>query len=375
MNSKYIKVLIVDDDTIVRRGLKATIDWEKYRMTVVAEAPNGKRGWEEFIHHKPDVVITDIVMPEENGLEFSKKIKALAPHTKILLLSCHKDFEYAQEGLKLGASGYILKTMFDDEELDQFLSRFHQEILKETKEISTDQSSFQESFLLWLSGYKNDFEQKLDQLFNNEWSWMNQTFYAFCIQNMTLTNKEINYVPLSLGSNLSFYFVEEKFHQLFLSSLTEAKVENQNLNWLHSGPLSGKQDWITSVIAFHHTQNLSGRLQQYPSVLLQAIEYIVRNLSKPMSVSEIAESIGMSRSHLSTLFKKVIGDSIHSFIEKKRLQLAKELLRGSKLTIQEIGEQIGILDAKYFSKWFKRCMGFPPTIYRSEQKGEKFQTK
>ncbi|WP_316569592.1 response regulator [Neobacillus sp. YIM B06451] len=249
MTRAAIKVLIVDDDTIVRRGLTATVDWERFGMAVVGEAPNGKRGWEEFLRHEPDVVITDIVMPEENGLEFSRKVKASRPRTKILLLSCHKDFEYAQEGLKLGASGYLLKTDFDDQELSQFLSSFQNELSE------------------------------------------------------TATKPETDYSGL-------------------------------------------------------------------PKAVQQAIEYIARNLSNPMTVEDIADDIGMSRSHLSTLFKKNLGCSIHSFIEGKRLQLAKQLLKGTNVTIQEVGEQIGILDAKYFSKWFKRCTGLPPSDYRNEQKDE-----
>ncbi|WP_409271491.1 response regulator [Neobacillus sp. SCS-31] len=249
MTRAAIKVLIVDDDTIVRRGLAATVDWERFGMAVVGEAPNGKRGWEEFLRHEPDVVITDIVMPEENGLEFSRKVKASRPHTKILLLSCHKDFEYAQEGLKLGASGYLLKTDFDDQELNQFLSSFQNEL----SEIGSKEEA--------------DFS---------------------C----------------------------------------------------------------------------------HPKVIQQAIEYITRNLSSPMTVEGIADDVGMSRSHLSTLFKKNLGCSIHYFIEGKRLQLAKQLLKESNLNIQEVGEQIGIQDAKYFSKWFKRCTGLPPSDYRSQQKDE-----
>ncbi|WP_082687073.1 response regulator [Bacillus sp. FJAT-27445] len=247
MNTAAIKVLIVDDDTIVRRGLAATVDWERFGMTVVGDAPNGKRGWEEFLRHEPDVVITDIVMPEENGLEFSQKIKVSRPQTKILLLSCHKDFDYAQAGLKLGASGYLLKTAFDDEELNQFLAAFQSEL---------------------------------------------------------------------------------------------------------SEPASKEEP------------DFSG----HPKVIQQAIEYIARNLSNPMTVEGIADDVGMSRSHLSTLFKKNLGCGIHSFIEEKRLQLAKQLLKGSDINIQEVGEQIGIQDAKYFSKWFKRCTGIPPSDYRIKQK-------
>ena len=377
INKTKIKVLIVDDDTIVRRGLKATVDWEKYGMTVVADAPNGQVGWEEFLIHQPDVVITDIVMPEVNGLELSRQIKAHTKKTKILLLSCHKDFEYAQEGLKLGASGYLLKVFFDDQELDQYLSDFQKEILGDSGAIHTD--NFNESFLLWLSGYKNDFEQRLNELFSSEWSWMNHKFYAYFIQNTSSIVQDIDeqygtYVSLSFGSNQTYFFGDETFHKKLVAYLTEKRVVQQDLNWVYAGPLTKKSDWIKSVMGFHHAKKQDNEKHQYPSVLLQTVEFIMRNLSKPMTVSDIADTVGMSRSHLSTLFKKTMGDSIHSFIEKKQLHLAKQLLIGSKLNIQEIGEQVGILDAKYFSKWFKRCTGFSPSNYRTEQKDEEHLT-
>ncbi|WP_286230720.1 response regulator transcription factor [Neobacillus mesonae] len=129
-----IKVIVVDDEYIVRKGLIATINWGKYNMEVVADAANGVKGWEQFLEHTPEVVITDIVMPEMNGIELARKIKQEAPHTKILLLSCHRDFEYAQEGIKLGASGYIVKTAFQDDEFEEYLATFAKEIEREKAE-------------------------------------------------------------------------------------------------------------------------------------------------------------------------------------------------------------------------------------------------
>jgi two-component system response regulator YesN len=118
---RLIKVLIVDDELIVRKGLRATIPWERFDMEVVADAANGLKGWEAFVTYKPDVVITDIVMPKLNGLELALKVKEVAPETSVLLLSCHEDFAYAKQGLKLGASGYVLKTDMDEEEMESYL--------------------------------------------------------------------------------------------------------------------------------------------------------------------------------------------------------------------------------------------------------------
>lgn len=374
---KPIRVLIVDDDTIVRRGLKATVDWGKYNMIVVGDAPNGKRGWEEFLIHEPEVVITDIVMPEENGLEFSRKIKAHSPKTKILLLSCHKDFEYAQEGLKLGASGYLLKTVFDDQELDHFLSRFQQEI---TGAVSEEPSPFQECFLLWLSGYRNDFEKLLEERLAKDWKWMQQPYYVYLIRNFSsvqhgLFPKNAQSSLVNLGTDISYFFIEGAFHNQILHILSEVKIEHSELDWIRTGPLQGARDWMKAVMALNHAQLQNHDFHEYPKTILSAVEYIVSHLSFPMTVADIADHVGMSRSHLSTLFKKTLGISIHSFIEKKRLQLTKQLLKLSSIHLQEIGEQIGMQDAKYFSKWFKRCTGMTPSQYRAKQNDEKFQTK
>ena len=70
-----IKVIVVDDEHIVRKGLIATVNWQDFNMEVVGDASNGKKGWELFLEQSPDVVITDIVMPEQNGIELARKIK------------------------------------------------------------------------------------------------------------------------------------------------------------------------------------------------------------------------------------------------------------------------------------------------------------
>lgn len=99
MADSPIKVLIADDESIVRRGLMATVNWGQFNMAVVADAPNGQKAWEAFLLHEPEVVITDIVMPEMDGIELAKRVKEKAPNTRVLLLSCHRDFEYAQKGV------------------------------------------------------------------------------------------------------------------------------------------------------------------------------------------------------------------------------------------------------------------------------------
>ncbi len=111
------KVLIIDDEVLVRVGLKTTIDWEANGFTVVAEASNGEQGYEQYRKHMPDVIITDIKMPKKDGLWLVEEVRKADQHVKILVLTCYDDFAYARKALKIGADDYILKSEVEDEEL------------------------------------------------------------------------------------------------------------------------------------------------------------------------------------------------------------------------------------------------------------------
>ncbi len=111
------KVLIVDDEVLVRVGLKTTIDWEANGFTVVAEASNGEQGYEQYKKHQPDVIITDIKMPKKDGLWLVEEVRKENRNTNILVLTCYDEFSYARKALKFGADDYILKSEVEDEEL------------------------------------------------------------------------------------------------------------------------------------------------------------------------------------------------------------------------------------------------------------------
>lgn len=103
-----IKVLIVDDEFIIREGLK-TFPWSDYGCEVVGEAENGEEGLLAIRALQPDIVFTDIRMPGMDGLALAKEIELEFPHIAILLLTGYDDFSYAQEAVRLGIRDYILK--------------------------------------------------------------------------------------------------------------------------------------------------------------------------------------------------------------------------------------------------------------------------
>lgn len=103
------RILLVDDEAIIRKGLKNVIDWASMDCIVVGEASSGLEGMELIKALKPDIVITDIKMPGINGLEMIEKTKEIVPCCKIIILTGFRDFEYLQKSIKLGAFDYLLK--------------------------------------------------------------------------------------------------------------------------------------------------------------------------------------------------------------------------------------------------------------------------
>ena len=117
-----IKVMIADDEYLIREGMKNTVDWGKHGMEVVATAESGEEGLTLSREYQPDLVITDICMPFGDGLEMAKCILEERPDTTIIVLTCYEEFDYAKTALKLGAFDYILKPM-DLDDFDTVLTR------------------------------------------------------------------------------------------------------------------------------------------------------------------------------------------------------------------------------------------------------------
>ncbi|WP_077247917.1 response regulator transcription factor [Bacillus sp. FJAT-27986] len=105
------KVIIVEDDRIIRQGLCKTIPWEHHGFCVAGEAGDGEIAMELIEQEQPQVVVSDINMPFMNGIEMAKLVKEKSPTSKIIFLTGYEDFNYAQEAIKLRAFDYLLKPV------------------------------------------------------------------------------------------------------------------------------------------------------------------------------------------------------------------------------------------------------------------------
>lgn len=110
-----LKVLIVDDEALVRRGIVLGVDWAARDCVVVGEAANGEEGIAAVERYKPNLIITDVRMPRMDGIEMMNRLREAGCRAHVIVLTAHSDFSYARSALQFGADDYLLKPFRDQE--------------------------------------------------------------------------------------------------------------------------------------------------------------------------------------------------------------------------------------------------------------------
>ena len=171
------RVLLVDDDSIVRMGLKMAVNWHELGFEIVGEASNGEEALVLMEKLLPDVVLTDMYMPKCDGISLMQESKDRFPKIKFIVLSCYSDFDYVKNSLKLGTSDYLLKsTIVHSEELSTALKNVKEGLEKSDRDeveikglkdkLKLSLPAFRKQFLLDLLKGRIQNEQDLLQVIN-----------------------------------------------------------------------------------------------------------------------------------------------------------------------------------------------------------------
>ena len=116
-----LKVLVVEDEELIRRGIVLAVDWAALDCVVVGEAANGEEALEAVERYAPTLIITDLKMPKMDGLEMLRRLREQGNDAYVIILTAYDSFEYAQSALRLGAVDFLLKP-FHDGDLEQAVS-------------------------------------------------------------------------------------------------------------------------------------------------------------------------------------------------------------------------------------------------------------
>ena len=126
-------IMIVEDEYLVRQGISSLVNFKKFNMQVIGEAENGLEAWEKIQAECPDIILTDINMPQMNGIKLAQLAREQYPQLHIIFLTGYDDFDYALSAVKLGADDYLLKP-FSREDVEAMLIKVKETLDKEKKQ-------------------------------------------------------------------------------------------------------------------------------------------------------------------------------------------------------------------------------------------------
>src|SRR5699024_1739725 len=161
---KLFKVLLVDDEPLITRGLEALVNWEDYGFEVTYISENGLDALQYIQEHEIDLLVTDIVMPKMTGLELIEEAKKVNPELKCIILSGYEEFDYVKRGIKLGIENYLVKPV-DELELEQTVHSTSEKLLAANQKNHEEHEDVLKENTLWrlLNGEisKSEWEQRL----------------------------------------------------------------------------------------------------------------------------------------------------------------------------------------------------------------------
>ncbi|MBE6067427.1 MAG: response regulator [Clostridium lundense] len=220
------KILVVEDEDIIRKGLIYMVDWLKVNCVIAGEASNGKEGIEKIKEIKPDIVITDIKMPYKDGIEMLEE--TIFEHEyETIIISGYSEFEYAKKAIKLNVTEYLLKPI-DFEYLYETIEKLTKKIHSKNKikEVMNKFNNVQSSKVLDMGYYdKQTFKTK----YVRKMIKFIETKYK-CKISLEDLSKEINvsstYLNTKFKEETSYTFNDFLNRYRILQSITLLKQEN-----------------------------------------------------------------------------------------------------------------------------------------------------
>ncbi|MEK5037125.1 response regulator transcription factor [Sporosarcina sp. FSL K6-3457] len=365
-----IKMVIVDDEWLIRESLQHGIDWAAMGIEVVGTAADGYEAITLIKTEAPHLLVTDIRMPGLDGLELIGAAKDMNPDLKSIIISGFGEFEYAQKALKMGADDYLLKPIAD-EDLKDIINR----LVCQVKLEEQDKQEKVDSYLLKVIRGELKADKKLFEQYG-----LNGQFGVICWDSEhggSLQVQESGIKSLAQG----ILFVEEAHQkQLFFQQLDGLFIDNKVVGGCSS--FSSNCDDLHSLYRqalMLKEQSKFGRDQgclfyehsQSPINMEEVFLYIEEHYQEAISLQSLATKFFISDSYFSRIFKQHTGKNFIEYVTEYRMKIAKDLLAYSTMKTNEVSIAVGYTDQRYFSQLFKKQIGMTPSLYRKKAKEEK----
>lgn len=354
-------ILLVDDDAAIRFIYDRYTIWAKCGFNVKAIVSNGKEALHQLETTIFDLIITDIKMPIISGLELLELIRERGYQLPVILASTYSEFEYAQQGLRLGATDYILKPVYETT-LEPILNRIkehldRQSLLLERESITS--SKIEEALSLYAP--LEDTKQ-LTELFMTLSPHLNSQL-ELCY------HKAIDL--FGLGSTKMILFLEHIINKLWTGlyeqfnwlKIIEPVPPKLSLNQL--SPLELELNFYEIIFSMQQLIT-KYHLSHQNSVVHLTYSYLAENLPALPSMQDVADVLGLNKDYFGKLFKQQTGIYFNDYIHKLKIEYAKTLLLTSNYKIYEISDLLGYSSTDYFCKLFKNYTGMTPIHYKKQ---------
>ncbi|GAB6931048.1 hypothetical protein JCM10914A_50310 [Paenibacillus sp. JCM 10914] len=341
------RILVVDDEPMIRLGLAKLITQTDPSMIEAKTAGNGLEALEAIQSLRPDFVFTDIKMPKMDGLEFSKHLYEQYGDITVVVISGYGDFEYAQKCMSYGVKEYLLKPVTK--------SVVHHMMNK----LMIDRKAMQEKQRTYFPLSKLE-------------SWLEQLELAIWhLQVNDIQDKlqEIeDYCQIHRLESVQLQVLLDELYTKLIKQLNGRDVYTfDRIANLPEPYPSGQPDYFQGFrLLVEQTVKLirEKRKGNTKEPVEEAKAYIERNLSKDLSLDEVADMLGLNPSYFSQLFKQMTDETFVQYRIKKRMEKAKKLLAIPHYKITDISFEVGYADHPHFTKTFKKVTGRTPSEYR-----------
>lgn len=336
-----LKMIIVDDEALLRNGIIHMADWEKYDVQIVGEASNGQEAIELVEKLQPDIVITDIRMPIMDGIELTKVIKENYEDTEIIILSSYSDFEFVRKTLKLGALDYILKHKMNFEDLLSIIKK-----ISPRPTLSPDTSS-----------QDTDIYIKLDRLLERQELGIIKTTVRHYIQS----------IPDQNVSDMRRIYMDLIYHCIFRLDywgVLDKTINNKKMQYIKTIQQCNSKDSLEEVFdQFIHDVDKNIVRKQYSKIIKDVMDYIHGQYEEDISLAMVSKEFHISKEHLCNRFKKETGINYNDYVTDIRIKESKRLLSQTNLSVNEVADRVGFNSTSYFSNIFKKKVELTPSQF------------
>lgn len=339
-----MRILIADDETFVVEGLTRLLSQNIAQVEVIS-ADNGRSALELVREeaNAPDLLITDVNMPLMDGIELSQRIRERYPRCRIMIISGYEDFQAARSAIELGALRYMLKPV-NHAEMVAYVRSVLEDVQREQDERIRHTTDRLESLLVDLHNH-----MLLDAPYRGAERIAAETG-DYCALRLAVVGAPGGDGAPSLRPAIEQALVSRAAPSYLIraegaqATLLLCDFSDADARWLERVGSSGSSRLVQSIRSAIHAD--------------------LRNAS----LSQVADTLNMSPSYISMIFKEKTGQNFKDYLFQTRMNHAKRLLRQG-MPIGEIARQLGYEDTEHFSRRFRARFGVSPMAYRRETGG------